>query len=403
MTDPPLEPIGVSSQTREDEWLRALAGRLRQMRLRLGSVDSLPARADRARARLDEVIALVEQGLVPGEAPLHPASLRLQLEAVEQLFESSGDPKSARVIGGIRDTLESNPDQTTGSDPPSPRRFEPPPVVAGSESGIADPPPRRESTRSGTLRHPSVAIGLALGCLVVGILTWTMVSANRSGTDAPGRDLPAVDRVDEGLQSPNGSVPADEPRVGLREEVEAYEERVGELRAEVWAARSAVSRGEISEALRHTAAAAAIDRHHRLVRDLADDMIDVLVATADDAASHGRWAEAPTRLQEARVLAENLFLDVERVEAGESRLASMRRFDYLTPDDRAGIRSAVGQPVRVTLAAASALDGSLVAFHDDVLTLEVDSGVSGGEVAFTTQVPLANVLDIRVFAESPSP
>jgi hypothetical protein len=132
-------------------------------------------------------------------------------------------------------------------------------------------------------------------------------------------------------------------------------------------------------------------------------MIDVLVATADDAASHGRWAEAPTRLQEARVLAENLFLDVERVEAGENRLASMRRFDYLTPDDRAGIRSAVGQPVRVTLAAASALDGSLVAFHDDVLTLEVDSGVSGGEVAFTTQVPLANVLDIRVFAESPSP
>lgn len=400
VTGPPLEPVGVSSQPREDEWLRALASRLRQMRLRLGSPDSLPVRADRARARLDEIIAVVEQGLVPGETPLHRASLGLQLEAVERLFESSGDPKSARVIGSIRDTLESDPDQTTGGDSPTPRRFEPPPVVAGSESRIAEPPPRSESTRSWTLRYSPVAVGLALGCLLLGILLWTQVSANRSVTDERGQDMPSVDRVDEGLQSPNGSVPADEPRVGLRDEVEAYEERVGELKSEVWAARSAVSRGEISEALRHTAAAVAIDRHHRLVRDLADEMIDVLVATADDAATHGRWTEAPTRLREARVLAESLFLDVERVEAGESRLASMRRFDYLTPDDHAGIRSAVGHPVRVTLAAASALDGRLVAFHDDVLTLEVDSGVSGGEVAFTTQVPLANVLEIRVFADS---
>ena len=411
---------GASGETVEDEEPAAavdaaserlveLARRLRQAHLRTAPAEGERDPAESARRRLADLVEGVETCLLSGLPPPVEGEIELQLEALEQLFEASGDPRTGKVIGGIRESLVRSRGGAPADEPPPPRRFDPPRegMVRRSEPPVwgalrravqefgedpwerLDAAPRRRTWWLGAAAMAALAV---IVVLVVRPQGW-------GSGDVPPAAPPAVEAVEQG-RVPGGPEPTFQPEVlDLVEEAEAYEVQLELVKLEAEAGWRAIRSANLDQGVARLAAAATLDRHHRLVAELGRGVVRALVEAADGGANYGRWEEASERLAQARAVAEGLSLELAAVEAAEQRLAATRRFTYVLPEDHGGIRAAVGREVRITVIGAPPLDGVLRAFHDDVLSLEVDSGVPGGEVAFTTQLSLTRVRELRVFTD----
>lgn len=397
-----------SSGDRDPDRLQELVHRLGQVHQRAAPRGPVPPGIELARRRLADLVEGLETCRLSNLPPPSTDEIELQLAAVEKLFESSGDPKSARVLAAVLESLVAPEAPAAEIEPPPPRRFQPPAVHH------VEPPPRRRRTRGRVdedevrrylERRAEAGAPRWLGLTVLGVLVvvaFLFMRGMGEDREDPRPDSSTVTAPAPARDPRRAVPPATVPTrswTSLEAEAEDYELRLEQVKLEVAEGWRSVRRGDLETAVTRLATAVSLDRHHRMVRELADGVIVALVADAADAADHGRWEEAPERLGQARLLAENLSLDLAVVEAAEETLASMRRFDYVRPSDRAAITAAIGRQVRVTLVGAPALDGRLRAVSTGVLSLEVDSGVPGGEVAFTTEIPLERVRELRVYRD----
>ena len=153
----------------------------------------------------------------------------------------------------------------------------------------------------------------------------------------------------------------------------------------------------LETALQHLAAAAAIDRHHRAVVSLGKSLIDNLLKSSDRAFDHNERELAAKRLDDARHLAESLYLDTSAIDQMSRAHEAMTRFNDISPDDPVAVRNAVGRFVRVTLNTKKELFGRLEAYEDNRLNLSIHSGVDGGGVQFSMKIKLDEIRVLRVY------
>jgi hypothetical protein len=185
------------------------------------------------------------------------------------------------------------------------------------------------------------------------------------------------------------------------EQLEAYERHLARVAREVDLAHAALDADDPDAALRHFAVAAATDRYHRRVVDLAPLLVARLLTAAETARAEGDWTVAEARIAAAGDVVERFYLDPDPVHAAAQRLATTSRFTDLATDDVTAIAAAVGREVVVTLVSGDTLSGRLAAFDGRTVALEVHSDVSGGLVQFDREVALGSVAGIRVFDPAP--
>jgi len=391
--------------------LLEIVSRLGEVRRRFIRHAGEGERFDLAEERLDEVILDLKAWLKPGGSPVELDDLGLRLGALEEMLEGLGFPGYAHVVESIRDrlaALEDPNEQVGGDEPPPPRRFEPPPHAAAA---VRRSPRTRAPTRSGAERRGGerrrIGLWVALLLIVVGAGAAAVVDYLTPGglLKQPrfGSKTAAVRIPEVGDEHPE---PATGPRVEPTPEVEPFRaaaHSLGELVHELGAAEDSLNDGDLDDALQHFANAAAIDRHHRGVISMASNLIAALLRDADQAFDNGQWSRAAARVDDARHLANGLYLDTTEIEQTARRHAAMTRFVDLRPSNSAGIRAAVGRAVRVTLTTGDQLFGRLEAFEDNRAHLAIQSGVEGGGVRFSKEIALAEMTEIRVYeASNPS-
>jgi hypothetical protein len=189
----------------------------------------------------------------------------------------------------------------------------------------------------------------------------------------------------------------------MNEDLEFNGETLAQFTREINLAQDALRSEDLHLALQHFAAAASIDRHHRRVFDMAESLIDALLKGADAAFDNSEWELAADRIDDARHIARGLHLDTGAIDRIAQNHAAMTRFEDAAPEDRGAFRRAVGHSVRLTLKSGEVLSGRVEAFEGNALLLEVHSGVEGGGVQFSKEIPLAIISELRIFdAERPS-
>lgn len=187
------------------------------------------------------------------------------------------------------------------------------------------------------------------------------------------------------------------------DEFESHEEDMAEFTLEIHLAESTLQEGDLKASLRHFAAAAAIDRHHSRVIDMGKALIAALLQEADIAYDSGDWDLAGTRVQNARNIARGLRLDDSTIDSTALKHEVMTRFEDVTPDDDQALRRAIGHPVRLTLKTRDVIFGHLRDIEDDILLVDVYSGVRGGGVEFSTSILASTIREVRVYdARDPS-
>ena len=357
---------------------------------------------------LDSIISDLDGWLKPGGRPMEFSDLDLRLAAVEEMIEATGLPAYAHVIANVRESLMVPAEDSDPEDePPPPQRYEPPPAsVVTRSTPEADmdeweirAAAERRSVGWGELIWPTI-VGGCLAATAALLFFWP---------DEPPHDL--LSRTDQVvLQAPEAVQPAVAPvptsvpiPSRMKEALEFNGETLAQVAREINLAERALHNEDTNLALQHFAAAAAIDRHHRRVTDVAESLINALLKGADAAFDNSEWELAANRIDNARHIAQGLHLDTSAIDQTAQKHAAMTRFEDVTPEDPDGLHRAVGHSVRVTLTNSEIRSGRLEAFENNTLVLEVHSGFEGGRVQFSKRIPVAMVRKLRIFdAEQPS-
>jgi hypothetical protein len=384
--------------------LKQITGRLNEVRRR--SVDD-PAEAhrpNRATEALDAVLADLDDCLTTPARAMGLDDIDLRLAAIEELFDSSGSPGLGRVVSSIRTSLSAAIENAPADDePPPPRRFTPPPTAAVRRARPRKgPTPAAVRSRKGSSRWliPGVVIAAVIAVAAV-------VTLRRIAPETPPPE-PTVRAVTEGQPVSEAPVPAATPTQRpepsrFDDEFESREEQMARFTLEINLAESTLRAGDLHASLRHFAAAAAIDRFHRRVISMGKSLIAALLHEADLAGDKGDWELAGRRIDDARNIARGLRLDDSVVDSTAQKLATMTRFDDISPQDAEGLQNAIGRPVRLTLKTSDVILGQLLDVKDGILLLDVYSGVKGGGVEFSTSILASTIKEIRVYdAKRPS-
>jgi hypothetical protein len=349
--------------------------------------------------RLNSVIADLQGWIKPGGTPVELSGLALRLSAVEEMMEAVGFPGHAHVIASVRETLVGlGEGSTREDDPPPARRFEPAPA-RGSVRSPADSALDEERRPFGAaLRARSrLLLAVVAGLCAAGAAA-ILLPLREMGGDRSGQvelEIPATLENSRPVTSDDARPIDDTKPTGWSFE-DAARHRA-QLLKEVDSAEEALGGGDFDSALRHFAAAAAVDRHHREVISLAGRMIEALLQGAGEAFDNEQWDLADKRVADAGHLARGLYLETSAIEQTARRLAALTRFEDVQPDDQASILGAVGHAVRVTLTIGDPLYGRLGAFDGVELTLAIHSGIEGGGAEFEKAVAIGNVGEIRVY------
>ena len=166
---------------------------------------------------------------------------------------------------------------------------------------------------------------------------------------------------------------------------------------EITLAENAMRSGDLDPALTHFAAAAAIDRHHRRLTEVAGSLIDLLLREADEAFDNTQWDVASARVEDARRIARGLYLDTSEIDHAARKHELMTRFEDVTPGDPGALNRAVGRAIRVTSIYGDVLFGRLETLEDNALLVKIHSGVEGGGAQYSTTIPLQMIRELRIF------
>jgi hypothetical protein len=388
--------------------LLKMVTRLREVRRRYALEAGDGERFTLTEDYLDSIISDLDGWLKPGGRSIEFGDLDLRLAAVEEMIETTGFPGYARVVASVRESLlvpawDSDPDD----EPPPPQRYEPPPasvVTQSTPEADLDEWEIRAAAESrpggqGWLIWPAFVGGCVAAAAAL-LFLWP----GETGRDLRNRTDQVVIKAPEVVEPTVVPAPTSNSIPSKMEEaLEFHGETLAQVAHEINLAEDALRNEDPHLALQHFAAAAAIDRHHRRVVDMAGSLIDALLTEADVAFDNAEWELAADLIDTARNIARGLHLDTSAIDHTAQKHAAMTRFEDVTPEDRGAFRRAVGHSVRVTLTNRDVLSGRLEAFEDNTLLLEVHSGVEGGGVQFSKWIPLAMVRELRIFdAERPS-
>jgi hypothetical protein len=385
--------------------LRESVSRLREVRRRFVLDAGDGEQSALAEEQLDSVILDLDGWLKPGGIPVDLGSVEFRLAAVEEMIEAVGLPGYARVIGGVRETLvKPTGDSGREDEPPPPQRFEPPAgsttVRSRPDRGLDEWDLRAASEERERGSGWLIKVVLIAVCVVVASLI-----VFREDESVPDLGTARERLVVEESRAPDLNPQAAEnpiPDPAVVEMAAEYDEGVlTRFSGEITLAEEAMRSGDLDSALTHFAAAAAIDRHHRRLVAVGGSLIDLLLTEADEAFDNTRWEVAAMRVEDARRIARGLYLDTSVIDHTARKHELLTRFEDVTPDETDAIHGAVGHAVRVTSVFGDVLFGRLEAFEDGALSVEIHSGVAGGEAEYSTTIPLSMIRELRIF-DAPS-
>ena len=356
-----------------------------------------------AEERLDAIILDLDGWLKPGGRPVGVSGLDFRLAAVEEMIEAVGFPGYAHVVAGVRDSLvEPVGDLTTGDEPLPPRRYAPP---AASKATRPRPDGKMDEwdLRAAAEEAQRGSGWLTKAVLIVGCVAIAWLYFFRQEQGRPDHGAVAVaDRLiveGSGVPEPEAALapnPIHDPAV-VDVAAKYDDEMMARFSNAIALAENAIRSGDLDSALTHFAAAAAIDRHHRRLIEVAGSLIDLLLRAADEAFDDTQWGVAAARVEDARRIARGLYLDTSAIDHTARKHELMTRFEDVTPDDPDAFLRAVGQAIRVTSIYGDVLFGRLESFEDDVFLVEIHSGVEGGGAQYSTTIPLAMIRELRIF------
>jgi hypothetical protein len=379
--------------------------RLREVRRRfvLDAGDGAPFAL--AEERLDSIIVDLEGWLKPGGSPVDVSGLGFRMAAVEQMIEAVGFPGYAHVVAGVRNSLVEPVEYSTAeSAPPPPRRYVPPAASKATRPPASDVDADDWDLRAAAEERQRdsgwlVKVVLITCCVAV---AWMTFSRREQTPSDPGAGVggPVVEEVRAPVPTEPKSAPGPDliPDPAVVDRAAEYEEALMErFSSEIALAESAMRTADLDSALSHFAAAAAIDRHHRRLTEAAGTLIDLLLREADEAFDDTRWDVAAARVEDARRIARGLYLDTSEIDQTARKHELMTRFEDVTPGDPGAFNRAVGRAVRVTSIYGDVLFGRLETFGDDVLLVEIHSGVAGGGAQYSTTIPVSMISELRIF------
>ncbi len=392
------EPDGVEAHR-----LKESVTRLREVRRRFVLDAGDGEQFALAEERLDAIILDLDGWLKPGGGPVDVSGLDFRLAAVEEMIEAVGFPGYAHVVAGVRSALaEPDAASTVGDGPVPPRRY-----VLPAASKAARPRPEgemdewdlraadEEARRGSGWFTKAVLIG---GCLAIAGLYFFR--------DEQGRPDPGAGALADRIVVEEARVPAPETAPAPKQILDPAvvdaaamfdEEMFERFSTEITLAENAMRAGDLDPALTHFAAAAAIDRHHRRLTEVAGSLIDLLLRESDEAFDNTRWDVAAARVEDARRIARGLYLDTSAIDHTARKHELMTRFEDVTPDEPGAFSRAVGHAVRVTSIYGDVLFGRLETIENDDLLVEIHSGVEGGGARYSTTIPLAMISELRIF------
>lgn len=389
----------------EARLLKVTVTRLKEVRRRFVLDAGDGEQSALAEERLNTIILDLDGCLKPGGRPVDVGSLEFRLAAVEEMLEAIGFPGYAHVVAGVRGSLvEPVGPSTSEEEPPPPRRFVPP--VAPK---VARPRPNDEEDewdlRAAAEERQRGSGWLMKAVLIAGCVVVASLFFFRQNEVGPALETGTDRLVAEEVRAsvPDAATiqnPIPDPAVA-DVAAEYGEEIMERFASEIFLAENAMRSGDLDSALTHFAAAAAIDRHHRRLIEVAESLIDLLLREADAAFDSTRWGVAAIRVEDARRIARGLYLDTSAIDHTARKHELLTRFEDVTADEIDAIRGAVGHAVRVTSVFGDVLFGRLEAFEDGALSVEIHSGVDGGGAEYSTTIPLSMVRELRVF-DAPS-
>ena len=384
--------------------LQEIVKRLREVRRRFIQNGGSGDRFDQAEKWLGSVIEDLDNWLKPDGHTGDPEDLGLRLAAIEEIIDSVGLPGYSRVIASVRETLETfekDKDESPKEELPAPQRYQPPSSAARRvrrpRPAATRPVPKTRTSRK-RWGYGLLVVVIVIGGCMVAALALGVFSLDELIADLKGTPEQIVGDEPKHTESPSGPTETSSIAPSAADQsARAAARNLGQLVHEIESAEAAMDDNNLDSALQHLVAAAAIDRHHRAVVSLGESLIDDLLRSSNRAFNRTERELAAKRLEDARHLAEGLYLDTSAIDQMARAHAAMTRFDDIRPDDPAAVRNAVGRFVRVTLKTKKELFGRLEAYEDNRLNLSIHSGVDGGGVQFSMKIKLNEIRELRVY------
>lgn len=392
----------MTTDEKHELLLRPVIARLREVEKKCASMGSRNEEFPLMQQRLASIIRRLESGREPSGAPLAYRAIAREIFPIAHVFESVGFMSVGREIAHIEKVLnELEPvatvptDETAAQTPVTITSSSAQISSAASQQNAEPNAEEREEEEEGPSSGPNVPWPVMIAFLVL------LVAAGISGSlilrIGPFRELPptpvppptamAVSATPTPFSTspPPAASRSVPPTAGLADELSQ--------------ARLAIAREDLEGAVIHLSGAAMIDRDNTTVLEIAEQLVQRLVAKADAAAESGHWGEAEKHLERARRIAMRFGIETAPVDNAARRLAAMVRFVVIGPDDTAAIIAAVERRVVVTLIDRNRRSGRIKGLADAVLLLEVESDVGGGVVRYTDEIPLDTITSIKIFED----
>lgn len=323
----------------------------------------------------------------------------LGLAMAEEMFEAEGSQGFSRVVASIRASLIPRVDQPgDDEEPPPPVRFQPPSSAAvrrrrpkpGSKT-----PERKDSapapSRKGRLAWIIIAVFVIASAGGVAFLQY---QKDRPVSQEEGLTEPATGSRPLVSGMPILVLPQEDTRPSwAREDFDFREEEMATFTFEIRLAEEAMAQGDFNEALRHFAAAAAIDRQHPRVVVTGKFLIASMMREGDLAHDAGDAGLAKKRFQSARSLARGLGLEDGSNRSDPTEIG----FEDLDPTQDGVLQRVVGLPVRLTFKTGDVVYGRGDGMDGDRLLLEVYAGTRAGGAERSMKILASTIKGIRVY------
>jgi len=373
--------------------IEAIADRLREVRRRW-SEESAGEEGAQATEVLDAVLADLETPPKMGNGVVSAEDVDLGLAMVEEIFAAGGNRGFVQVIAAIRSSLTDSGEDAGEEEPPPPVRFRPPPTAAVRRrrprppSHNAPPPPKPKTRGAGRLLLATVVIAAAaMGGF------WVLRDKIPADASAGSEDA----RFDGGeliSTMPSLAPPPPDPRPPWSQD--DFDEHADEMAAftlEIRLVEEAVAERNLNQALKHFAAAAAIDRSHPRVLVTGKYLIACMLREGDLADAAGDELQARKRIRSAYDLCRGLGFDVDPPEGPRSGPA----FEDLDLGDPAALRQTVGRPARLELKTGDLLYGRVVELGSDHLVLDLYAGTRESRAEKSKQILVPTIRQIRAY------
>ncbi len=377
----------------------AVISRLREVQRRWSEDQGDGNRGNKATEVLDAVLSDLEEALETDSGSMAAEDVDLGLAMVEEIFEAEGSQGFSRVITSIRGSLIQPADEPADNEePPPPVRYQPPSSVAVRRRR---PKPKPKTTerkspapappRKGRLGWLIIAVFVIASAGVVAFLEYQKGRPASQGVELAEpatRSRPLVSGM------PILVLPQEDTRPSwAREEFDVREEEMATFTFEIRLAEDAMAEGDLNEALRHFAAAAAIDREHPRVVVTGKFLIASMMREGDLAHDAGDAALAKKRFQSARSLARGFGLENESNRPDPTEVG----FEDLDPTRDGVLQGVVGLPVRLTFKTGDVVYGRGDGMDGDHLLLEVYAGTRAGGAERSMKILASTIEGIRVY------